>query len=270
MARPLLLCLFLSVMMTAPSGAATASSDTLWTAGGEPVTLHAFGHASLALAWPDLTVIVDPVGGAARFAAAGRPGVILVTHRHGDHFDPDTIRDLDGDHVAVITPPDVAESIPSNDPIVMQNGDAATVHGLRVEAVPAYNRTPGRLDFHPRGRDNGYVLERGGLRVYISGDTEDIPEMATLGRVDAALLCMNLPFTMSVAQAADAARMIGAGVLYPYHYRNRDGSVSDLEELGRLVASGDGGGDGAGDGAGAGAPVEIRVLDWYPTDNVKE
>jgi L-ascorbate metabolism protein UlaG (beta-lactamase superfamily) len=264
MARSLLLVLMLAAVVAAPVGAAPAATDTLWTADGQPVVLHAFGHASLALIWPDLTVIVDPVGGAGRHAAAGRPDIVLVTHRHGDHFDPDTIRDLDGDHVMVITPPDVAESIPSNDPIVMQNGDAVTVHGLRVEAVPAYNRTPGRLDFHPRGRDNGYVLEHGGLRVYVSGDTEDIPEMASLGPVDAALLCMNLPFTMSVAQAAEAVAMIAPRVLYPYHFRNRDGSLSDLEELGRLLAAGD------GDGAGAGAPVEIRVLDWYPTDNVKE
>jgi L-ascorbate metabolism protein UlaG (beta-lactamase superfamily) len=222
--------------------------DRLPTSRGE-LLVHPFGHASLFLQWNGLSIAVDPVGGAARYADLPRPHLILITHRHGDHFDIDTLRDLAGEHTVVITPADVAESIPANDPVALANGDTTTAHGVIVIAVPAYNRTAGRLEYHPRGRDNGYVLDLSGFRVFISGDTEDVPELASLGRIDAAFLCMNLPWTMSVKQAAAAARLIAPRVLYPYHFRNRGGTMADLDALTAELA--------------AEQITEVRILDWY-------
>ena len=228
--------------------AAPSLPDTLATGQG-PLVIHPLGHATLALQWDGKVIMVDPVGGARRFAHLPRPDLILVTHRHGDHFDADTVRDLAGEYTWVITPPDVAESIPAIDPLTLANGDSATVHGIGLIAVPACNRTEGRLDFHPRGRDNGYLLDLGPTRVYISGDTEDLPEHAGLGEVDAAFLCMNLPWTMSGEQALAAARAMKPRVLYPYHFRNRDGSFTDVEALQRRLQ--------------AEGVCEVRILAWY-------
>ena len=97
--------------------------------------------------------------------------------------------------------------------------------GIAVEAVPAYNikheRSPG-LPFHPKGRGNGYVVTMAGLRVYVAGDTENVPEMKNLAGVDVAFLPANIPYTMTPEMAADAARMIGPRILYPYHFGETD------------------------------------------------
>jgi L-ascorbate metabolism protein UlaG (beta-lactamase superfamily) len=225
--------------------AVDAPADTLTTAAG-PLVVHPVAHASFLLQWGDLLVAVDPVGEAGRYLRLGRPQLVLVTHKHGDHFDADVLRELAGQHNVVVTTPLVAESVPSCDAVVLTNGESHAVGDLRVTAVPAYNTSADRLQYHPRGRDNGYLLERGGVRVYISGDTEDIPELADLAPVDVAFLCMNLPYTMSVAQAARAVGLLGAAVVYPYHFRNGDGSHGDVGALGAMA-------DG----------VEVRVLGWY-------
>ena len=123
--------------------------------------------------------------------------------------------------------------------------------GIGIEAVPAYNSTSGKEKFHPKGRDNGYVLTIGGKKVYVAGDTEDTPEMRALAGIDITFLPMNLPYTMSVEQAAEAIRQFKPKIVYPYHYRSQDGTKADFEQLRKLV--GDGG-------------VEIRVREWYATE----
>jgi len=238
------------LLLAVSAAAATppASIDTLATSAGR-VVVHPVAHASFVLLWEGTVLAVDPVGGGARYAAFPRPDVVLITHHHGDHFDLDTVRGVAREGTVVIAPPDVAESLASLAAIALRNGQSHTIGALVVRAVPAYNRTPERAGFHPQGRDNGYLLERDGARIYVSGDTEDVPEMAQVGPVDAAFLCLNLPWTMSVEQAAAAVALIRPRVLYPYHYRNRDGTQADLDQLRRLVP------DTAG--------VEIRRLAWY-------
>ncbi len=109
----------------------------------------------------------------------------------------------------------------------MKNGDVREVHGLKIEAVPAYNilhqRSPGK-PYHPKGDGNGYVITLGDQRVYVAGDTENIPEMSNLKDIDVAFLPMNLPYTMTPEMAAEAAKVIRPGILYPYHYGNTDTS----------------------------------------------
>lgn len=226
--------------------AADAVPDTLVTPRG-PLVIHPVEHASFLMQWNERIIAVDPVGDVRPYLALGRPHLVLVTHKHGDHFDPDILRELAAQHNVVITTQQVAESVPACDPVALANGEAHVLGDITVTAVPAYNRTPDRRQFHPQGRDNGYLVDLDGFRVSISGDTEDVPEMADLAPVDAAFLCMNLPWTMSVDQAARAVGMLQPRVLYPYHFRNRDGSMADLQRLGSLV----------------GSEVEIRRLDWY-------
>ena len=101
----------------------------------------------------------------------------------------------------------------------MKNGETSESNGISIEAIPMYNITRDRLRYHEKGRGNGYVLTLGDKRVYISGDTEDIPEMRVLKDIDVAFICMNLPYTMTVDQAADAVKEFKPGIVYPYHYR---------------------------------------------------
>jgi L-ascorbate metabolism protein UlaG (beta-lactamase superfamily) len=127
---------------------------------------------------------------------------------------------------------------------VLANGETKSLHEIKIEAVPMYNLTQERLKFHDKGRGNGYVLRLGGKRVYISGDTEDIPEMRALKNIDVAFVCMNLPYTMDVTQAASAVREFRPRIVYPYHYRG-----SDVEKFKSLV--------------GNDRDVEVRLRDWY-------
>jgi L-ascorbate metabolism protein UlaG (beta-lactamase superfamily) len=220
--------------------------DTIATAEGD-LAVHPINHATLALQWNKRTVVVDPVGGAARFNKLGKADLVLVTDIHGDHFDPSTLQAVLGEKAALIVPPAVAEKLPADlkaRASVLAHGQNKEMLGFKIETVPAYNTTPERTKFHAKDRGVGYLLTLGGKRVYISGDTEDIPEMRALKNVDLAFLCMNLPYTMTVEQAADAVRAFRPKVVYPYHYRG-----SDLEKFKTLV--------------GTNAGVEVRLRDWY-------
>jgi L-ascorbate metabolism protein UlaG (beta-lactamase superfamily) len=104
----------------------------------------------------------------------------------------------------------------------MKNGDTKTVMGLMIEAVPAYNL---EKNFHPKGRGNGYVITFADKKVYVAGDTENIPEMKNLKNIDIAFLPMNLPYTMPPEMVADAAKVIKPKILYPYHYSQTDTSI---------------------------------------------
>jgi L-ascorbate metabolism protein UlaG (beta-lactamase superfamily) len=219
------------------------------------LVIHPVSHATFVMQWNGKTIYVDPVGGLKPFADLPKPDLVLVTHIHFDHFDPNTLEAIlpaEG-RTNLVAPPTVAEKIPEalrgrTMVRILTNGEKADIQGIAIEAVPAYNTTPGKEKFHPKGRDNGYVLTMGGKRVYIAGDTEDTPEMRALRDIDIAFLPMNLPYTMSVEKAADAIRQFRPKVVYPYHFRSHDGTKADFGQLKRFV----------GDG------VEIRVRDWYP------
>ena len=112
----------------------------------------------------------------------------------------------------------------------MANGDEATISSdITIEAVPAYNTTEGRQKFHPKGRDNGYILTLDGTRIYIAGDTEDIPEMANIKDIDIAFMPCNQPYTMTLEQLLKAAKTVKPKVLFPYHFGQTD--VSKVPEL---------------------------------------
>jgi L-ascorbate metabolism protein UlaG (beta-lactamase superfamily) len=221
--------------------AQAVSGDTIATAGGDLV-IHPVGHASLVLAQGAHVIYVDPAK--MSFAGLPPPTGILVTHSHGDHFDPGNLARLAGG-AAIMTTEDVAAKIPDalkGQVLPVKNGGSGQLDGLSVAAVPAYNTTPERRQYHPKGRDNGYVITFGDKKVYVAGDTEDTPEMRALTGIEVAFLPMNLPYTMSVEQAADAVKAFRPRIVYPYHYRG-----SDTEKFKNLV----------GDAA------EVRLVDWY-------
>ena len=208
----------------------TYEVETFFTDSCKPVSITLIKHGSLAIFFNGEYIQVDPVGGygkptdyAAEFPKAS---AILVTHEHGDHFDKDAIAALTQEgSTTLITNARCAEMLGYG--TVMANGDKGTILAdVAIDAVPAYNYTEGHTQFHPKGRDNGFVLTIDGLRIYIAGDTEDIPEMAELHDIDIAFLPVNQPYTMTVEQCVNAARVIGPRVLIPYHF-----SATDLSAL---------------------------------------
>ena len=202
------------------------------------VTVHPIRHASLIMETPNGVIYVDPVGEPELYNSRPPADLILITHEHGDHFNPDTLGALVKDGTMLITNPGVHAKLSPEmqaKATMIGNSESSEVAGIKVDAIPAYNLTEERKNFHPKGRDNGYVMTLGDFRIYVSGDTEDIPEMRALKDIDLAFVCMNLPFTMPASAAADAVREFAPKNVYPYHYRGRDGGTQDPEEFAQLV-----------------------------------
>ena len=203
----------------------TYAVETFITPAGNPVAITLIKHGTLAISYKGLTFHIDPVSGygkptdyATEFSKAD---AILITHEHGDHFDKEAIAALSGDNTVIITNARCADMLGRG--TALSNGESADLPGgIKLDAVPAYNYTEGRTMFHPKGRDNGFVLTIDGFRIYIAGDTEDIPEMADLKGVDVAFLPVNQPYTMTVEQCVNAAKVIGPKVLIPYHFSQTD------------------------------------------------
>lgn len=221
----------------------------------DEIIVRPIRHATFVLQYRDLTIYVDPVGGADAFAGLPKPDIILITDIHGDHANRATVEAVRKENTVIVCPRAVAELFASQGdrPLpgirVLNNGETTEIQGVKITAIPMYNITPSRMRFHPKGRGNGYVIELGGKRIYISGDTEDIQEMRELKDIDMAFVCMNLPFTMTVEQAADAVLQFKPKIVYPYHYRGRSG-YSDINKFKQLVAKD--------------PSIEVRVLRWYP------
>ena len=189
-------------------------------------------HATFVLQSERTTIYIDPVGEVADFSGFPVPDLILITHIHKDHLAPDLVAALKQGKTKVMAPPSVVEQLGYG--IAISNGETTEILGIGIEAIPAYNTTTERLKFHPKGRDNGYVLSKKGVRLYISSDTEDIPEMRSLKDIDIAFVCMNLPFTMTVEQAASAVNEFKPGIVIPYHYRGKP-DMSDVDAFERIV-----------------------------------
>jgi L-ascorbate metabolism protein UlaG (beta-lactamase superfamily) len=175
-------------------------------------------------------IFVDPFGKVADYSSLPKADIIFSTHEHFDHLDPQALAAIRTPQTIMVLNPAGANQVGSG--ITMQNGDKQTVAGLQVEAIPAYNLVHKREDgqpFHPRGVGNGYILTFGDKRLYLAGDTENIPEMKALKKIDIAFLPMNLPYTMTPEMVADAAKSFRPAILYPYHFGATD--VSRLVDL---------------------------------------
>ena len=231
--------------MTASGVSAQMMGDHIPTS-GDDLIIHPVDHASFVMTWGPHPIYVDPVGGAAAYEGLPRPHIILVTDIHGDHMNAETLTALATGPARIIAPAAVAEQLPEalrSRVTVLANGETMDFMGVSIEAVPMYNLSQDRLQFHSKGRGNGYVVTTGGVRTYISGDTEDIPERRALQDIDVAFVCFNLPYTMTEEQAASAVRAFRPDIVYPYHYRG-----SDVQRFASLV----------------GDASEIRIGAWYP------
>ncbi len=234
------------------SARAASHSNDIFMSGDGEIKVHPVSHASFVMQTPVGTIYSDPVGDVAAYAGFSRPDLILITHHHGDHFKVETLEGLVGDNTQIIVNPTVYDKLPDGlkaKSKQIANGEGAAFKKLTIDAIPAYNLTEGREKFHPKGRDNGYVLGFNGFRVYISGDTEDIPDMRALKDIDVAFICMNLPFTMDVAAAASAVAEFKPKYVYPYHYRGRDGGTQDPAEFAKLITE----------------ATKVRLAQWYGT-----
>ena len=224
---------------------AAGEADSYKTDSGA-IGVMPLSHASFVMTTPGLTIYNDPVGGKELYDGQPAADLILITHEHGDHYDADTLAALAGPDTKLVVNPAVMAML-SDDlkarATELANGGTTTVGDIAIEAVPAYNTTEDRLKYHPKGRDNGYVLTIDGKRIYIAGDTEDIPEMRALKDIYVAFVPMNLPFTMDTDQAASAVSEFKPAYAYPYHYKG-----SDPQAFAEKVSDG----------------TEVVMGSWYP------
>ena len=204
-------------------------TDILKTSQGD-LEITFIGHGSLMFTFNGKVIHVDPFSKLAEYSKLPKADMLLITHEHRDHLDLKAVEAVRTDKTILVLTETCAASLKGG--IIMKNGDTKTVDGLKIEAVPAYNLVHMRSEgvpFHPRGVGNGYVITFGDKRVYVAGDTENIPEMKKLERIDCAFLPMNLPYTMTPEMVADAAKAFKPKILYPYHYGDTD--TSKLEQL---------------------------------------
>jgi L-ascorbate metabolism protein UlaG (beta-lactamase superfamily) len=230
MLKPLILgCSFLVIFAASLPAAGPFATDTIKTSAGA-LRITFIGHASLMFEIGGSVIYVDPWGKLADYGKLPKAALVLVTHEHSDHLDPSAIKKISTAKTAIVCTAACAKELPGG--IVLANGDVKTVAGFKIEAVPAYNivhKRPDGAPYHPKGVGNGYVITFGSTRVYLAGDTENIPEMKELKGIDIAFLPMNLPYTMTPEMVADAAKSFMPKVLYPYHTGDTD--VSALAPL---------------------------------------
>jgi L-ascorbate metabolism protein UlaG (beta-lactamase superfamily) len=226
-----------------------AQADHEKVKGGE-LTIQPITHATLVLSYNKKNIYVDPTGGVEAFKGIDPPDIIMITDIHGDHFDTATIKAINTTNALLIVPYAVAEKLPvtvnKEKVVILKNGDKTLQQEISIAAIPMYNLPETPDARHTKGRGNGYIVGIGGKNIYISGDTEDIPEMRALKNIDIAFICMNLPYTMDVTQAAQGVLAFKPKVVYPYHYRGQD-----VNTFKTLVNAGD-------------KNIEVRLRDWYP------
>lgn len=211
------------------------------------LSFHPIKHASLVITYGELIIYVDPANEFEAFSKFRAPDLVLFTHTHGDHFHKESMDRLKAEHTRVIGNQLAIEQLGYG--TILQNGDETIFETIKIEAIAAYNNTEERMRFHPKGVGNGYVLTLGNERVYISGDTEDISEMRALKHIDHAFVCMNLPYTMTPEQAADAVIEFQPRNVYPYHYR-QSGGFANVDSFTQTVKQQ--------------GKSTVLLLNWYP------
>ena len=232
-----------------------ASSSTLKS----KIDITPISHGTLILEYKNLVIYVDPVGGSEAFKGQKKPDFILITDVHGDHLNIETLKVLNDAKPTIVVPIAVKERLTDSlkkNTTVVSNFQSITLTkkkvDLGIEGIPMYNLREEAKKIHVKDRGNGYVLTLGKERVYISGDTEDIPEMRNLKNIDIAFVCMNLPWTMTVDSAASAVLDFKPKVVYPYHYKGTEG-LSDTSKFKELVNA-------------KNSKIDVHLLNWYPVD----
>lgn len=245
---------FIVVLFAASLTAQRPAPDEIKTSKGT-LSIQPILHGSLVLTWDGKTIYVDPYGGTRAFKGIAAPDLILITDIHGDHLNQATLDSINTSNTVIVAPQAVVDKLPENlksKAVVVSNGGNTEQKGVAISAIPMYNLPEAADSRHTKGRGNGYILTLGGKKIYLSGDTEDIPEMRSLKDIDVAFVCMNLPFTMNINQASSAVLEFKPKIVYPYHYRGQ-GGLSDVEGFKKLVDAGN-------------AKIEVRLRNWYPNN----
>jgi len=214
-----------------PMGTQNFEEDIIKTSRGE-LRITLVGHGTLMFRFGQMVIHVDPVSREADYSKMPQGDLILITHEHRDHLDPEAIAMVRKEGTTILLPEKCALTVTGG--IVMRKGEVRTIASLEYEAVLAYNivhKRPSGEPFHPRGEGNGYIITFGDKRVYVAGDTENVIEMKKLKGIDIAFLPMNLPYTMTPDMVADAAKAFRPKILYPYHFGS-----TDTSELIKLLA----------------------------------
>ncbi|MBI5022407.1 MAG: MBL fold metallo-hydrolase [Ignavibacteriales bacterium] len=219
MKRYFSICIFFFIFFYTVAAQYSFKCDSINTSNGI-LKIYFIGHGTLMFEYQKQIIHVDPWNKLADYQKLPKADVILLTHHHPDHLDTTAINHILKSKTTIVGTRSTFETIQRGK--ILHNYDTTMTGGIKIIAVPAYNITEERNKFHPKERDNGYILSIDGKRIYIAGDTENIPEMKTLGIIDVAFLPMNQPYTMLPEQLANAARMINPKVLYPYHFSDND------------------------------------------------
>jgi L-ascorbate metabolism protein UlaG (beta-lactamase superfamily) len=244
---------FLALLIFSMGANAQRPDADQFKTGNGDLTVQPILHGTLMLQFNEKTIFVDPYGGAKAFEGLEKPDLIVITDIHGDHLNETTLDEINAEGIPIIAPQAVKDKMSDKykkSTSVVNNGEKKEEMGIAMEAIPMYNLPEAPDAKHVKGRGNGYILTMGDKRVYISGDTEDIPEMRALKGIDIAFVCMNLPYTMDINQAASAVLDFEPAVVYPYHYRGRP-DMSDTEAFKALVDKGS-------------KDIEVRLRNWYP------
>jgi L-ascorbate metabolism protein UlaG (beta-lactamase superfamily) len=241
---PIFSCAIILSLVALNSTARAALGTQMFPTSAGMVKITPLNHASTLIQAGGKTIYLDPAK-PARLTGMPKADLILITDIHGDHMDPDAIKELSKADTVIISSQAVAKTVTTAKPLA--NGEATTWDVWTIEAIPAYNLKrgpePGKF-YHDKGRGNGYVLTFGGKRFYFSGDTEGVPEMRALKNIDVAFVCMNLPYTMPPEEAADAVIAFHPKIVIPYHYRG-----SDIAVFQKAVEA---------------AGIQVRLMNYYP------
>ena len=242
---------FLLLVVIHRANAQPTRPDTIATPKGNVIVQPVF-HGALVLQWNGKSIYVDPYNGADAYSTLKKPDLVLITDIHGDHMDIKTLQALDLKNATLVVPQAVAVKLPAQwkeKTVILNNGNTTQQSGISIRAIPMYNLPDDSTSRHSKGRGNGYIVTLGDKQFYISGDTEDIPEMRGLKNIDVAFICMNVPYTMTEEQAAGAVLDFKPKIVYPFHYRGQ-GGFSDTNKFKALVQK-------------KNPSIDVRLKDWY-------
>ena len=201
-------------------------TDFFTTSNGNTLRIAHIGHGTLMFNFRGKVIHIDPWSRLASYDSLPKADYIFLTHHHGDHLDSVALSKVFASNTQLYWTKICAEQSKLKlEGRVVANGDTIATPDFRFIAVPAYNivnKRPNGNPFHPKGEGNGYIFEFDNLRVYVAGDTENIPEMENFGKIDIAFLPANLPYTMSPEMLKAAVMMLKPKILYPYHTGNTD------------------------------------------------
>ncbi len=249
-----IISLFLILLNSNFSWCQKSTIEIYKTENGE-IKIQPILHSSFVLTYNNKTIYVDPAGDRKLYLGLKSPDIILITDIHGDHLDLKTLDSIDTSKAIFIVPKVVKNKLKGKhfgEIEVLTNGQGIHRFNFFIKAIAMYNLPEEENSKHPKGRGNGYIINVDSKRIYISGDTEDIPEMRMLQNIDIAFICMNLPYTMNINQAASAVLEFQPKIVYPFHYRGKDG-FSDVQKFKNMVKS-------------KNKAIDVRLLKWYPNN----